>query len=79
MIEFMRYLMGGSVVAGLVLALLVSAAQAEPAGKWKVEDGIEAFHFETPELEGMFVARDERELGKGYGLPMCRRGVRPCR
>lgn len=43
-------------------------AGGEPvAGEWKVEEGVEAFYFETPELEGMIVGRDERELGKGYG------------
>ncbi|MEM7143573.1 MAG: hypothetical protein AAF591_00470 [Verrucomicrobiota bacterium] len=54
-------------LVGLVMGMGVWGAQAGPEGEWRVEDGVEAFHFETPELKGMIVGRDERELGKGYG------------
>ncbi|MEM8955047.1 MAG: hypothetical protein AAGD22_12925 [Verrucomicrobiota bacterium] len=54
-------------VVSLVIGISVVGAPAGPDGEWRVEDGVEAFHFETPELSGVIVGRDERDLGKGYG------------
>ncbi|MDF1660109.1 MAG: hypothetical protein P1U58_21020 [Verrucomicrobiales bacterium] len=34
---------------------------------WIKEDSVEAFQFSTPIFEGVFVAHDARELGKGFG------------
>ncbi|MEM9017867.1 MAG: hypothetical protein AAGC68_12705, partial [Verrucomicrobiota bacterium] len=60
----MRYLKVGIFLAA---AIGSSVSVATLAGEWRKTDGIHAFHFDTPEMQGMFVARDERDLGKGFG------------
>ena len=49
--------------AGLLISNISSAAEFH----WKSANGIEGLHFETQAMSGVFVARDTRELGKGFG------------
>jgi hypothetical protein len=48
------------------LSLLSSAVANEQT--WRTLDSIEALHFDTEVMKGMFVARDGRDLAKGFGL-----------
>jgi len=52
------------VILGLVL--LCAAAPAESAVVWESKDGIEQFRINTERLSGVFVARDTRDLKRGF-------------
>ena len=52
-----------------LLCLLSSPVLGEGnwTSTWKQDQSFDAFHFETPVLRGVFVAHDNRDLGKGFG------------
>lgn len=52
----------------IVLGFLTRILQPRSSiGSWKSIDSVEQWQFDTGEVTGVFVARDDRDLGKGYG------------
>ena len=61
MFKFLSYSL---LSAGFAICLQsIVASEAD----WKLEEGIEGFHFQTDSMAGVLVARDTRELGRGFG------------
>ncbi len=50
------------------LALVIASIPSAGASEWKRGDDMDAFHFDTGDFVGVFVADDKRELGRTYAL-----------